>query len=224
MGTREWLIVVGWLVTFILGIASGYIVLKLTAKRKVLAWATSEVDVIPSQLSKIVGIPVNITVGNESISSLSIVKVKIGNVGNDTIEDFNTSVHFNKDCKILDSRVPQGLGAYSDKIQWTTTSNSTNINFKFLNPGISFQFEFTLSSYKPGYVDVGCAAPGVVIKKESGEFLETELARSLLGFSIGILGASVRYDPTVVAMREVAEEIRRIGREIRKPIKGDSDV
>jgi hypothetical protein len=104
------------------------------------------------------------------------------------------------------------LGAYQDKIQLNIELNSVTINFKFINVGSSFEFVYTLAAYRPRHIKVDCAAPGVAIKQEAGVFFETEVSRSSLGYSysLGLFGASVRYDPTAVAMKEVAEEIHNL--------------
>jgi hypothetical protein len=47
--------VIGWLVTLVFGVSSGgFIIPRLTAKRKIFAWKVNEVDLIPKQMSEMI--------------------------------------------------------------------------------------------------------------------------------------------------------------------------
>ena len=217
MEIKDYLPAVGWGVTFLLGIISGGLIIpRLLAKRKLLAWTASESDLIPKRMSEVAGIPISIRVGKEEILSLSVVTLHIGNVGNDVVEKFTVNVQFNPECKVLAVRIPGEIGAYQDKIKWKVEGKIVKVDFDFINTGSSFEFEYILAAYEPGAVDVDCAAPNVVIKRQSGSRLQAELTKSLLGVSWGMLGFSVKYDPTAAAMKEVAEEIRGLRRQVRE--------
>ena len=100
--------------TFLLGIISGVVVVpKLTRKRQILTWAVlNEAELIPATLSKELGIPITIQVGNAQPSSLSALNVRLGNSGNEVIKDQTLVVSINEGASILNVRFSSVLGEY----------------------------------------------------------------------------------------------------------------
>jgi hypothetical protein len=66
MEPKDYIPIIGWIVTFALGALSGGIIVpRLARKRKILAWAImAESDLIPRELSKQIGLPVVLQVGD----------------------------------------------------------------------------------------------------------------------------------------------------------------
>ncbi|NUN63225.1 hypothetical protein HCU40_00335 [Pseudanabaena biceps] len=61
---------------------------RLNRKRKIIAWAViSESDLIPRELSQVLGIQVTVQVGDFKPDSLSTVKLRFGSIGNDIVEN-----------------------------------------------------------------------------------------------------------------------------------------
>lgn len=205
--------VIGWFVSFVTGILTGgFIVPRLVAKRKIIAWSVlSESDIIPKEISDRLGVPVTIQVGPDKPSSLSLVRVRIGNSGNDVVEDAGISVRFNDACDVLNVRPISKMGEYEHILKWTDKDNSRlntrRLSAQFLNPGTSFDFEFLLSGYEPQSAVVDSAVKGVQLKRRDA--LRWDVDHSFLsGIGFGIAGIS--YSPATSAMHQVVEELRAL--------------
>ncbi len=212
---KDWLPAIGWVVTFILGIISGGIVIpKLTRKRKIIDWAVlSESDVIPKELSKTLGVPVTITVGDKQPNSLSTIEVRIGNGGNEVIENVTVVVSFNKDSTILNVRPLEDIGELGNHIDIESMKSSTKIQLEFLNQGKSFDIEFLLSNYDLAAVNVDAAAPGLELRRRDPS--RWGLPTSFLqGIRFEMLG--LKYDPTAISMNLIAEELRALRKQLNK--------
>lgn len=111
--------------TFALGALSGGIIVpRLARKRKILAWAImTESDLIPRELSKQIGLPVVLQVGDYNPNSLSIIKIRFGNAGNDVIEKIPIAVYFQSGAHIIDARLASNLREYEKGIQCNTDKN-----------------------------------------------------------------------------------------------------
>ena len=71
MDHKDLLTIIGWPVTFLMGMSSALLAFRLTRKRQLLAWAiTDETEIIPRELSKSLGLPVSIQVGDATPASL----------------------------------------------------------------------------------------------------------------------------------------------------------
>lgn len=214
MQPKDWIPIAGWFIVFILGIVSGgFVVPRLTAKKKIIDWGVlSENDLIPRELSEMLGIPVIIQVGDSKPASLSTVQIRIGSGGNEVVENVNVVVNFNQSSAILNVRPIEELGEFGKHVKWMQTEKSCRIEIEFLNQGQSFDLEFLLSDYEPASVNVDGAAPGIQIRRrEAGRW---EVPTSFLqGITLTAMG--IRYDPSVATMNQIAEEIRGIRRQLR---------
>lgn len=118
MDTKELLTVIGWPVTVLTGIASGFIISRLTRKRQILTWAViNEIELIPRALSDTLGVPVSLQVGDARPSSLSALTIRIGNSGNETIRDITLAVALNPGATILNVRFSADLEAYCEPVR-----------------------------------------------------------------------------------------------------------
>lgn len=218
METRDYITVIGWGITFILGaISAGVIVPRLNRKRKVIAWAViSENDLIPREISQVLGIQVTIQVGDYQPNSLSTVKLRFGSIGNDIVEKIYLVVTFNKETSILRVQSVKELGEYGKIIKWKQENNCCRIDISFINPGSSFELEFLLSNHDPGNINVDAAEPGLELIRKVPSILDAEISPSILRMvRVGILGFSI--EPTAIAMAEIADELRQIRKKMNKP-------
>jgi hypothetical protein len=95
----DWVTIVGWGVTFILGIALTLITQHFKRKKKQIGWSlVSESNLLSHSTQEALeletgfGVPVSVLVGNNQVSDLSTVRIKVGNTGN--IELQNLTLHF----------------------------------------------------------------------------------------------------------------------------------
>src|SRR5437588_11847251 len=111
MEARDWLTVIGWPVTCLLSLAVGFAVPKLTRKRKVLSWAMlSETALVPSDLNQTVSVPITIQVGGVTPASLTLVSLRIGNSGNEVIENVTVAITLNEGARIIYVKPADSLG------------------------------------------------------------------------------------------------------------------
>lgn len=211
MGLKDWIAIIGWIVTFALGIVSGGLILpRLTRKRAILKWAlANETEIVPKELSQRLGLPVVLSVGGSNPTSLSVVTLRVGSAGEEIIKDLDLVVSFNSQASILNAKPADDLGEYERHIKWTVDRNRCRVALAFLNPGQEFRLEFVVSDYDPGSADVDAAAPGLQLRRRDPS--KWEIPTSVLrGVGLSVIG--VRYDPAAISMSEIASELRAVRR------------
>jgi len=209
MELKDWITIVGWPVVFALGILSGgFIIPRLTRKRRILSWAlVNQSEVVPRELSRILGIPVILKVGDAEPASLSLVTMRIGNSGNEVIEKIDLIAAFNTSAAVINVRTAVDLGEYKKHINWEIDKSKCNIRAAFINPGRSFELEFILSNYEAGAAEIDAAAPGLELRRLDPT--RWEIPSSFLkGVGLNLIG--LRYDPSAIATTRIAEELRSI--------------
>jgi hypothetical protein len=219
MEPKDYIPVIGWIVTFFLGIlAGGIIIPKLTRKRKILAWSVmSESDLIPRELSQQIGLPVVLQVGNYSPDSLSVVKIRFGNTGNEVIEKIDIDIFFQSETHIIDVRPTTSLRSYGkNNFPYNFVDNNCHLQVPFINSGKSFEFEFILSNHEPRIIDVQAPVPGLEIQRTSPKIWDVEVP-SLIARSIGLSVLGISIDPSAFAMNQIADELRSIRKSLTKP-------
>lgn len=212
MSTSDWIQVASWIVTFILGVAAAIIAQRLTTKKKIVAWALlSENDLFPREISADLGVPVRVLVGSSEQDSLSSVRVRIGGGGDEVVENVSLAVNFNQSSIILQVRPVDDLGEFAKYVRWEIKENSCRIQADFLNPGKRIELEFLVSGYETSSVNVDLAAPGVELRRRDPTRWDVPTSW-LQGFTLQLMG--IRYDPTAATMREIAEELRGLRRQL----------
>lgn len=216
---KDWIPVLGWFVTFSFGVLSGgFIVPRLTAKRKIIDWAVlSENELIPKELSKLLGVSVVMQVGQETPNSLSTIHLRIRGGGNDVIENIAVRAKFNPGSKVLNVRCIKDLGEYDQHVKWLLDQNSFRLEMDFLNPDTVIDLEILLSEYVLSSVIVDGAAPQVRVRRK--EALQLDLTRSILGSVVSGFGLDLfglRYDPKASSLREIAQELRELRQHIKQ--------
>jgi hypothetical protein len=218
MELKDWIPIAGWAVTFGLGVLSGgFIIPRLTAKRKIIDWAVlSENELIPKELSQVLGVPVVIQVGLEQPISLSTVHLRVRGGGNETIENVAVRVNFIADSKVLNIRPIHELGEYGQYVQWVFNQNSCRIEMQFLNPDAFFDLEILLSDYTLSSITVDAAAPGVRVRRKDALQLNlptSVFGKLLSGLTLDLMG--IRYDPSAEPMRQIVQELRELRQQLR---------
>jgi len=211
LDTKDLLTLVGWPVTLVLGILSGGVVIpRLTKKRKVLAWAImSEADLVPRELSNVLGLPVVLQVGGEQQDSLSTVTIRLGNAGNEPMENISIVATFGKAARVLNVRPAADLGEYAKHVSWSVSGNRCQVDAKFVNAGFHFELDFVLSAYEPDSADVD--APTLGVKVQRRDPTRWEIPRSWLhGFGLNLFG--LQYRSADASMAEIASELGALRR------------
>lgn len=211
--------VIGWIVTFLFGIlAGGIIIPRLTRKRKILAWSVmSESDLIPRELSRQIGLPVVLTVGNYSPDSLSVVKIRFGNAGNDVIETVIVDIFFQSGTHIIDARPMTNLRSYGkNAFPYSFIDNNCRLEVPFINSGKSFEFEFILGNHEQEIIDVQAPSPGLEVQRTSPKVWDFEV-HPLIAKSIGLSVLGISIDPSALPMNQIADELRSIRKSLTKP-------
>ncbi|MCY1045610.1 hypothetical protein OV208_30120 [Corallococcus sp. bb12-1] len=212
METKDYISIAIPIASFLLGILSGGIIIpRLTAKRKILAWAVvSENEIIPKEMAQSLGIPVTIMVGQENPTSLTTVNVKLGNNGNDIIENTTIAITSNTESKILNTRI-RTSGEFEKRTKTAHNENVCSVTFEFLNPEHSVDVELLISNYSPGSTTVDAAAPGVILRRQEVTHwnLSTpffiSLAFPLLGLKYNPEG-----NPGSLALQDIVKELRSL--------------
>lgn len=199
--------VVGWFVSFSLGlIASGIIVPRLTAKKKILSWAVlSENEIIPREITQTYGLSASIRLGNNEVKSLSGLKIRVGNRGNEVIKAVEIVLKANNSARILTIRESEDLGEFQKRASFSTHDNHATINFEYLNPGFFIDLEITVLEYEKSSITADGAMEGVTIIEQDSTRWEVP-ASAFQFFGLSILG--LHYDPKVNLLHQIAEEIR----------------
>ena len=215
MDTKELLTIVGWPVTVLLGIVSGGIVVpRLTRRRQTLTWAImSEADLIPRELSRTLGLPVTLQVGEAHPASLSTLTIRIGNSGNEVIKDLTMAIALNDGSSILNVRFSSDPGEYASHVRWSVDKGKCRVSADFINQDHHFELELLASDYDAGSVDLDASAPGVESRRTNANRWDAVLSRSLFsikGMRYSIPFTGIGYDAGSAAMSEVAEEIRAL--------------
>lgn len=219
METKDILTVIGWIVSCALSVlAGGWIIPRLTKKRKILAWAVvAESELIPKELHDSLSIPVSIKVGDHTPKSLSLVTLRLGNAGDEVIEKLSPVITFSPGASVLYIKPREDLGEFQKCVEGTIEKDKARVAFSHLNPETDYEFELLLSDYEAGSLEVDVAAPGVeIIRRDPSRWdLPTSGLRS-----VGLSFFGIRYDPEVAVMATIAAELKAIRRILQQKEKG----
>ena len=193
METKDFLTLIGWPVSCLLSIlAGGYIIPKLTRKRRVLSWATvSESELIPSDLADTSAIPIKVEINGVSPRSVTLVTIRVGNSGNDVMEKISVAISANPTCSIHYLKPTEDLGEFWQHIDCFVEGSKGKLAFAFLNPG---------------------TGPGIEVRRQQLE--RWQVSTSVLR-SVGLSFIGVRYDPSAASLLEIATELKAIRRSLR---------
>jgi hypothetical protein len=208
MGAKEIITIVGWLVTCLLSVlAGGWIIPQLTKKRKILVWATvAESELIPLELYDKLSLPVSIQVGGVTPKSLSLITIRLGNAGNEVMEQVSPAIRYNSGASALYVKPRGDLGEYHKCIVGHIEKEKVQITFSHINPGYNYEFEILICDYELGSISVDLSAPGVdLIRRDSSKW---ELTSSALQICLSFFG--IRYAPESAFLAAIAAELKAI--------------
>lgn len=211
MTTSDWVTVIGWLATFLLGVLSTLLVARKLRDKKIISWGTvSEAELVPAELSDSLAVPVEIQVGGNPVASLSAVTLRIKQLGNVVVKDLEPVIRLNPGSHLVSARLASDLGEYGRYVSISEEAAGVRIRCEFINPGRRIDVELLVAGYEPGSAQVDLAAPGVTLERfDPSRPYAQGIARSM---ALGLMG--VRYEPTVLPMLEIVEELRGIRRQL----------
>ncbi len=212
LSTSDIVQIVGWPVTFILGIAATLIAQRVGKKKKRISWSlVSESNFLSKEALEQINteflVPIKVLVGDVEQTDLSIVRVKVANTGNIEVEGFILNFAFGSNAKVHVGRYLGELGAYRQALHLEKTGNSANLNIQHINPKQSFEVEFLVGNYHSGDFNVDLSAPGVILQRTDLATLESS-KKILKSISYGAIG--VKYDPNAAQTAFLVEELKKL--------------
>ncbi|MEW8508991.1 MAG: hypothetical protein AB2598_20085 [Candidatus Thiodiazotropha sp.] len=212
LSTSDLVQIIGWPVTFILGVVATLIAQRIGKKKKRISWSlVSESNFLSKdaleQINTEFRVPVKVIVGEAEQSDLSIVRVKVANTGNIEVENFTLNFDFGSEAKVHVGRYIGKLGAYRQALSLEKTGSSAALSIQHINPKQSFEAEFLVGDYHPGDFNVDLSAPGVSLQRTDLAALEAskEILKSI---SYGAIG--VKYDPNATQTAFLVDELKRL--------------
>jgi hypothetical protein len=188
--SSDWINIIGWFASFILGTISATLVQNYFKQRKILSWSViGESNIITDQAFSSFNVPVKIFIDNQEESSISIVKIRIRNIGNAEIDKVNIQMNFGNNANIYGSEFSGKLGVYRNHLSLTQSVNLANIDIDYINPKQYFDIDFYVGKYVLGKVEADMAKPGVQLKKSLmlNEELLNDMLLSSLPFPINYI-------------------------------------
>ncbi len=208
-GNSDILTIVGWVVTFILGVISTIITQSFTREKKFLKWAiVSEIDLSPTHhLKAAPSVPIKILVKGIEARSVHSVQLQIVSSGNKEIQDVEVQVGFGLSATLMSFSTDEDLGAWSQHVVLENDSKNGLIKLKHINPGQRLTLNALVKDYKTGDATIDVAAPGVAIRQSS--VVDISLVGGVLKTaSFSLMG--VRLDPQVSQTALLVGEVRRL--------------
>lgn len=221
--TPELLTVIGWPVTFALGVAATILAQKFTKQRKRISWSLVNESSLLSEeslqeLSEGFHVPLKVLVNGNEESNLSTLRVKVANTGNIELENIKLHFTFGDDAVAHVGRYLGDLGVYRQSLHLEKNRNVATLNIAHINNGQSFEVEFLVAGYRSGDFSVDMAAPGVTLKQTDQLSLEVGIGKAAgHALSVGLFG--VKYEPTATQTSLLVNEVRQLRKVIEKSIK-----
>ncbi|HUT72881.1 MAG TPA: hypothetical protein VMW89_19595 [Desulfatiglandales bacterium] len=210
--SSDWITIVGWGVTFLLGVLLTILTQRISKKKKKIIWSlVNESNLLShatqEELETGFGVPVKVFMGPNQVTDLSTIRIKVGNTGNVELQNITLYFRFGDDAKVYVGRYIGDLGVYRKKLSLEKMDNVATLEIAHINKGQSFEVEFLVGQYQVGDIVVDMAEPGVSLKRVSSFRLEAGLGK-FEHFSLGFWG--VKYDPTATQTSYLVAEVRNL--------------
>lgn len=218
--TANVLVVIGWAVTFVLGIVTAVVVQRLGKVRKRVSWTLIGESSLLSQhdlegIQSGFGVPVGISIEGRPVDDLSILKVRLGNTGNAHINAICIHFSFGDQARVYVGRYVGDLGVYRDALKLEKTRNKASLSIGHMNKGQVLELEFLVSNYEPGGFSADMAEPEVELRQTENLAAELSVSKgALASFSMGLLG--VRYEPAAVQTSLLVQEVKALRRAVER--------
>lgn len=158
-----------WTFGAVVGGLGTFLAEKRLQERKVLAWSVvTQINISDKALSGS-GSAIEILVGGQKVTNLSLVTIRVENKGNKEIKNVkNLTFSFGNSAKIYQSKV-LAPGRFGSTITVDYSGNSAETSLEFINTRQSFQIEFLVDGYNTDKVEAELLMPGVTLKKDQGD-------------------------------------------------------
>lgn len=219
----ELVTIIGWSVTFILGIAATVLAQKLTKQRKRISWSLVNESSLLSEeslqeITEGFHVPLKVLVNGKEETNLSTLRVKVANTGNIELESIKLHFSFGENAIAYVGRYIGDLGVYRQSLHLEKNHNVATLDIAHINIGKSFEVEFLVAGYRVGDFSVDMAAPGVTLKQTDQLSLEVGIGKAAgKALSMGLLG--VKYEPTATQMSLLVNEVCQLRKVIERNIK-----
>lgn len=216
----ELITIVGWPITFILGIVATIIAQKFTTQRKRISWSVVNESSLLSEeslqeITKGFHVPLKILIDGKEETNLTTLAVKVANTGNIELENITLHFAFGDSAKANVGRYLGDLGVYRKSLHLQKNGNVATLDVSHINKGQSFEVEFLVSGYKAGDFAVDMAAPGVTLKQTDQLSLEVGIGKAAgTAISMGLFG--IKYEPTATQTSLLVNEVRSLRKVIER--------
>jgi hypothetical protein len=170
LNTTNWVTIVGWPVTFLLGMCATLISQRILREKKAITWAVfSEIDLSPSRYLKAdkTPVPLKMLVGGVEADVLHNVRLQIVNSGNKEIENVESHINFGPETKIMSFSLVGELGAWKQFVRVANDGKEAHIDFKHINPKQKLTVDALVVNYSPGNTTMDLSAPGVSLRQST---------------------------------------------------------
>ena len=165
MEVSNWITILSWPITFLIGILSGWILHKIKKKKKVIIWSViTESNILSVDSLNGFGVPIEVSIDGQNENNFSTIRIRLANKGNIEIEKISIQFDFGEDAKIYVGQFLDDLGVYREKVSLSHNNNVVELEADYINEGQVFDLEFLVGNYKMGSVNVDLAEPGVNLK------------------------------------------------------------
>jgi|GEM_PF-2946190 len=166
MSSSDWVNVIGWFVSFILGTISATFVQNYFQQRKIIAWAVvGELNIITPEAFSGFNVPIKFFIDNQEETSISVVKIRLGNKGNTEITNLSIQFNFGNNANVYGGEFSGKLGVYRNSIKLSKSGNSAAIDIDYINKNQSFDIDFYVGKYIMVEVSADMAKAGVELRK-----------------------------------------------------------
>ena len=216
----ELITIIGWPITFILGVLATIIAQKLTTQRKRISWSVVNESSLLSEeslqeISEGFHVPLKILIDGVEETNLTTLAVKVANTGNIELENITLHFSFGENAKANVGRYLGDLGVYRKSLHLQKNGNVATLDVSHINKGQSFEVEFLLSGYRTGDFAVDMAAPGVTLKQTDHLTLEVGIGKAAgSAISMGLFG--IKYEPTATQTSLLVSEVRGLRKVIER--------
>ncbi len=215
LSTTNIIAIIGWGVTFVLGVIATLTTQRFLKEKKKLTWAiTNENDFSPSQHLRpgATAPPIKILVGGVEADAVHSVQVQIANSGNKEVEGVTAVLRFGDKAQILNLSLQGELGAWKQFVTLVHDKNEGLLEFKHINPKQKIIIDAMVMNYTAGGATVDASAPGVFVSQSTAidvsRFGNALIGNVLRTASFSMLG--VRLDPQVTQTALLVEEVRNL--------------
>ncbi len=162
----DWINVIGWFASFILGTISATLVQNYFKQRRIVSWSVvGESNIITDKAFSSFNVPVKIFINNQEETSISIVKIRIVNSGNTEINQVTIQMNFGNNATVYGGEFSGKLGVYRNHLRLNQAGNIADIEIDYINPSQNFDVDFYVGKYIIGEVEADMAKPGVKLKQ-----------------------------------------------------------